>query len=182
MIKQLNHFLFRRRLSKVKASKAGEQRFVTYEKARMIFLLFEFDPDKYAEFTKIIDSLRRDGKKVTAWAYYAKDLKKIDVSQYPQLFIFDKKSLDLFGKPLFVQKKKVRDQSFDLLINLSLRRSLPLMYIGLYTRASCKAGSSVAGREVFDFIIDSSAGSEVLDEKSIFEHIIFYLKKIQTTD
>ncbi|MDR1585361.1 MAG: hypothetical protein LBS07_04200, partial [Prevotellaceae bacterium] len=72
--------------------------------------------------------------------------------------------------------------SFDLLIDLSLRPLLPLMYIVLHAKAYCKAGTAKIKHPVFDFMMDISAKTPNMDEKSVFEQIIFYLKSIQTTD
>jgi hypothetical protein len=56
------------------------------------------------------------------------------------------------------------------------------MYIVLHAKAYCKAGTAKIKHPVFDFMMDISAKTPNMDEKSVFEQIIFYLKSIQTTD
>ncbi len=180
-MERLKNYLFNKRLKRHKARSSFEHRFVTYNKADSILLLFDFNSTKYDLYVEIINTLEESGKKVYAWAYSSGE-KNLNRFLYPKLTIFDKKSLSITGKPLFVEDKKHSDQIFDLIIDLSLTPILPLMYIVLYTNAYCKAGTKKSKYVIFDFMIDIGDKTSEINEKTAFEQIIFYLKSIQTTD
>ena len=185
-MKTLKKYLFRRRCTSVLKKEEYEHRFVTYDKAKTVFLLFEFDAEKYASFVSIIESLEHDGKKVVAWAYCSKKAEKtLDRQKYPKLNIFSKKSLNYSGKLQTETLNKLQKYPFDLLIDLSLQPLLPLMYVVLYAKAGCKTGIKKTDYPLFNFMIDinlSTDNNSEIDEQSVFNQIIFYLKSIQTTD
>jgi hypothetical protein len=181
-MKILKNYIFRRRY--VSALKKGdyEQRFVTYDNAKTVFLLFEFDAERYASFISIIESLERDGKKVVAWAYCSVKVEKtLDRQNFPKLSIFSKKSLNYSEKLQTETLNKLQKHSFDLLIDLSLQPLLPLMYAVLYAKVGCKTGIKKTDYSLFNFMIDINTSTDD-DEQSVFNQIIFYLKSIQTTD
>jgi len=181
-MKILKNFLFRRRYTSALKKRNYEQRFVTYDNAKTVFLLFEFDAEKYTSFISIIKSLERDGKKVIAWAYCSvKAEKTLEREKFPKLNIFGKKSLNYSGKPQTETLNELQKHSFDLLIDLSLQPLIPLMYTVLYAQAGCKTGIKKTDYSLFNFMIDINTSTNN-DEQSVFNQIIFYLKSIQTTD
>ena len=189
-MKILKNYLFSRRYAATLKKGSHQHRFVTYDNAKTVFLLFEFDAEKYASFVSIIESLERDGKKVTTWAYCNEKVENtLDKRLYPKLNIFSKKSLKYSGKMQSDVLSCLQKNTFDVLIDLSLRSVLPLMYVVLYTKADCRVGTMKTKYNLFDFMIDTNVGAETgadkfspFDEQSVFNQIIFYLKSIQTTD
>ena len=190
-MKTLKNYLFRRRYTTLLKKGNHEHRFVTYDKAKTIFLLFEFRVEQYLPFVSIIESLERDGKNVVAWAYCSdsKMEKTLDRQKYPKLNIFGKSSLDYSEKLQSNALNNLQENSFDLFIDLSLRPMLPLMYVVLYANADCKTGMKKTDYPLFNFMIDldsstdtNSNSSLLVSEQCVFDQIIFYLKSIQTTD
>jgi len=108
---------------------------------------------------------------------------------YPDFRILHTKDHNIFQKPEATVLSFVQENEFDLLIDISSKEIIPLMYIALYANAKCKTGMKREIGDLFDFSIDID---EMLIEKEIqrddleftflFEQIIFYLKSIQTND
>ena len=168
-----------------------ERRFVSYQKAKSVLILFESDfTEKNANIRKMINQLQQDGKKVSAWGYI--DKKEVITSILPDFRILHHKQTDRFQKPLISYINELESLEYDLLIDLSVNPIIPLEYIAMYANASCKTGIRKTDLPIFDFVIDVKSQTTVLetdesidsplDENYVFDQIIFYLKSIQTND
>lgn len=190
-IKSLNNYLFRKRVGKYLAENERDKRFINYAQAKTVLLLFESDfSEKNPAIRKIIYSLQQDGKKVCAWGYI--DKKEITTAILPDFRILHTKQTDFTEKPVISYINELEEQEFDLLIDLSVTKQLPLQYVALYSRARCKTGAQKGAVPIYDFILDiENTGRDpeadvttepVVDELYIFNQIIFYLKSIQSND
>ena len=192
MFKKLINFLFQYRAKKYLSETPRERRFVSYEKAKTILLLFESEfTEKNPNIRKMIYQMQQDGKKVSAWGFI--DKKEVATSILPDFRILHHKQTDFFQKPLISYINELEDLEFDLLIDLSVHEILPLQYIAMYAKASCKTGIRKNDLQIYDFVLDVDVlpttppeGAEPeenpIDENYLFEQIIFYLKSIQTND
>jgi len=191
MFKILNNYLFKKRAQKYLSLEPREHRFVSYNKAKTILLLFESDyNEKNVYIHKIIAQLRQDGKKVSAWGFI--DKKEIETAIFPDFRILHHKQTDFFHRPLESFITELQYSQFDLLIDLSLKPNIPLQYFALYAFAAFKTGIRKTELPVYDFVLDvesvsNSADStemteSTIDEAYLYQQIIFYLKRIQTTD
>ena len=191
MFNILNNYLFNRRAQKYLNETPRIHRFVNYDKAKTILILFESDyAEKNPNIHKIIEQLQKDGKKVSAWGFINK--KEIETAIFPDFRILHHKQTDFFHKPLASFINELKFVEYDLLIDLSLKQLIPLEYLALYAIASFKTGMRKTEIPVFDFVLDiekatsasdstETAESQV-DEIYLYNQIIFYLKHIQTTD
>ena len=69
-MKKLNQYLFKKRSASYLKSTNRIRRFVNYETANTVLLLFESDYiEKNRYIRKVIGQLVNDGKKVYAWGY-----------------------------------------------------------------------------------------------------------------
>jgi len=191
MFKILNNYLFKKRAQKYLSLEPREHRFVSYNKAKTILLLFESDyNEKNVYIHKIIAQLRQDGKKVSAWGFI--DKKEVETAIFPDFRILHHKQTDFFHRPLESFITELQYSQFDLLIDLSLKPNIPLQYFALYAFAAFKTGIRKTELPVYDFVLDvesvsNSADStemteSTIDEAYLYQQIIFYLKRIQTTD
>lgn len=187
----LNSYLFQKRAQKYLGETPRKHRFVSYDKAKTILLLFESDlQEKNTNIRTIISGLQQDGKKVSAWGFINK--KEVTASILPEFRILHCKHTDFFQKPAVSFIHELENQEFDLLIDLSVKPIVALQYIAMYAKATLKAGVRKNNLPIFDFMIDleSTAGQtqnaesveNTIDETYLFNQIIFYLKSIQTTD
>ena len=191
MLKKINEFVFRFRAKKYLAETLRERRFVNYEKAKTILLLFESEfTEKNPNIRKMIAQMQQDGKKVSAWGFI--DKKEVMTSILPDFRILHHKQTDFFQMPHISYINELEDLEFDLLIDLSVHSILPLQYIAMYAKASCKTGIRKNNLPIYDFVIDvdvlptpdenAEPIENPIDENYLFDQIIFYLKSIQTND
>ncbi len=188
------HFLFRLRAKKYLNETTRERKFVSYDKAKTVLILFESEfTEKNPAIRKMIYSLQQDAKKVSAWGYI--DKKEVMTSILPDFRILHHKQTDFFGKPLISYVNELENQEFDLLIDLTVHPILPLQYIAMYAKAFCKIGTHKGDLAIYDFVLDlenqlneieQDENAELIesfvDETYLYNQIIFYLKSIQTTD
>src|ERR1035437_351183 len=191
MFKKYFSYLFIKRAGKYLDETPRERRFVNYDSAKTVLLLFESDfSEKNPEVKKIIYQLQQDGKKVSAWGFL--DKKEVATAILPDFRILHHKQTDISKRPLVSYLNELENLEFDLLIDLSLKQVLTLEYIVMYAKAHCKAGLKKTDLPIYDFMIDtenvttkaddSDIMVNTIDETYLFNQIIFYLKSIQTTD
>ncbi|HRZ97489.1 MAG TPA: hypothetical protein P5084_08035 [Paludibacter sp.] len=188
MLENLKRYVFIKRATKFINTNLRDRRFVNYEKAKSILILFESDySEKNILVRRIIRNLVNDGKKVSAWGYIEK--KEITTAILPDFRVLHQKDTDFFQKPKVSFFNELEDMEFDLLIDLTVNEVLPLQYIAIHANALCKTGSIKNELEVYDFAINleninSNDEEEPMDinARYIFDQIIFYLKSIQTKD
>ncbi|MEI7503670.1 MAG: hypothetical protein WCJ61_10340 [Paludibacter sp.] len=184
----INNFLFKKRAQNYLSTSEREHRFVSYDKAKSVLILFESDYNEKNPFIRrIIQSLQQDGKKVSAWGFI--DKKEITSAILPDFRILHHQQTDFFHKPDPAFFRELENLQFDLLIDLSLQLQLPLEYLAMYANAYCKTGLKKTDLPIYDFMLDmeslKSATEEdenPIDEIYLYNQIIFYLKSIQTTD
>lgn len=187
IIEKIILFLFNRRLKKHLKTVEREKRFVNYESARSIILLFESDyNEKNPEIKQLIQTFNSSGKRVMAWGYVRK--KEITTAILPDFRILHQKDTDFTGMPNALFLSELEELNFDLLIDLTVNEVKPLQYLALYANAACKVGThNYPG--MYDMVIDLQ---QLKDENQqnevdttafqIFKHLFFYLKSIQTKD
>lgn len=179
--------LFNREAKKHLKKYPRKHRFVTYDKADTILLLFESDGQDDKLIKDMIRTLKKDKKKVTAYGFF--NSKNPVIAHLDELRVFNKKNVSVFHKPNKDVLSGIKSTKFNLLIDLSVNTAIPLMYLSLYADADMKISSKITDLELFDFILDINQRKEknlgvknAVDEQFIFDEIFFYLKSIQTTD
>jgi len=188
MFEKLIRYFFNKRVKKHLAEDTRERRFVNYNNARSIILLFESDyTEKNHEIRKIIQSIQADGKRVMAWGFINK--KETTTAILPDFRVLHHKNADFLGKPLQSFLQELENQDFDLLLDLTVNEHIPLSYVGLYAKAACKAGVRKNEHNIYDFMIElipqTPTEDKELEEYNatyVYNQIIFYLKSIQTRD
>jgi len=191
---KLNKYLFNKRADLYLSTLVRERRFITYDKAKTVLILFESDViEKNPAIRKIISSLQDDGKKVSAWGYI--DKKVINTAIFPDFRILNNDQTDFFRKPLVSYINELENHEYDLLIDLTLKPLIPIQYIAMYTKATFKIGIHKSDLNIYDFVMDveslmspvekteNDEPAEILvDETYVYDQIIFYLKSIQSKD
>lgn len=188
MFEKIIGFIFKDRLKNHLKKLQRQRRFVNYNNAQSIFLLFESDfAEKNVEVRRIIQKLTADGKKVISWGYI--DKKQITTPILPDFRILNKKDFDFSQKPNESVLSELAENKFDLLIDLTEKEIIPLQYIALYVIADFKTGIKRNNSKIYDFMMDMDGISNQSEENLveinatfIYNQIIFYLKSIQTSD
>ncbi len=198
-MKELNQYIFKKRIKKHLAESSREKRFVNYDNAKSVILLFESDYTERNPFIKrVMEQFKAEGKKVCAWGFL--DKKEVTSPILPDYRILNKKMCDWTGRPKESFLRELAENEYDLLIDLTVSRFLPMQYITLYANASCKAGVQKNEDNLLDFQLqlperesktgetaeaetaDETEEEQLIDGHFIFNQLIFYLKTIQTND
>ena len=188
MFEKIIGFIFKDRLKNHLKKLQRQRRFVNYNNAQSIFLLFESDfAEKNVEVRRIIQKLTADGKKVTAWGYTDKKLTSTPI--LPDFRIINKKEIDFSQRPHESVLSELAENKFDLMIDLTEKEIFPLQYIALYVTADFKTGIKRNHSKIYDFMMDMNGIANQSEENLvdinatfIYNQIIFYLKSIQTSD
>lgn len=203
-MKKLNQYIFKRRATKYLRHTTREKRWGDYNKVKTILLLFESDYiEKNRYIHKIIDALIADGKKVSTWGFL--DKKTGNTAITPAFRILDRRAVNWTGCPKEPFINELKSHEYNLLLDLTLRDSLPLQYVCLYANATIKTGMSRMKNNILDFEImipppDIEAhNSETEDKKSVefknlnetlfhtdqqflYDQIMYYLKNVRSKD
>jgi hypothetical protein len=167
-----NYFL------KEKLEKTHRERKISNLKdARRIGILYTLDdvPD-YETVAEFVAQLQHDHKEVKALGFVKN---KILVNRFlPKLSFdfFSIKDLNWFFQPLHTNVKDFIEKEFDILIDLSLKDSLPLKYISALSMAHCRVGRfSEANRICYDIMLDLSKPLTLIE---YIDQIVHYLSVI----
>lgn len=190
---KLKYKLFWHTAHKLEKNALRQKRFINYDTAQTVLLLFESDyTEKNHIIKKLIEQLQTDGKSVCAWGYA--DKKEITTAILPSFRIIGRKELGLFQKPNKTQIKEITDNQYDILIDLTTHEYLPLNYLAIFARAYLKTGMNLLTPPIHDFIINIPSDTKTEDQPLImqqpdkdeiqylFNQIIFYIKSIRSND
>lgn len=146
---------------------------ISLEKAQTIGILFDATrPEDRDTVLKYAGKLEKAGKKVTLLGFFNTRLKS---ASFPFKF-FDKKNLDLALRPKNPISIEFADRTFDLLLNLSNKKQVPLNYVAALSKAKFRVGPSINNTFCYDLMIEH-------DEKkgltAFIEQIVHYLGKMK---
>ena len=167
-----NYFL------KAELSKTHHERKMTnLRNAKRIGILYTLDDvPEYETVSEFVTSLQHDHKEVKALGFVKN---KILVSRFlPKLSydFFSKKDLNWFFKPIHAKVRDFIEKDFDLLIDLSLKDSLPLKFIAGLSVAYCRIGRySEENAACYDLMMDLN---KPLSLEEYISQIIHYLTVI----
>ncbi|MDR0829605.1 MAG: hypothetical protein LBN95_05800 [Prevotellaceae bacterium] len=175
-MKILEKILYNKFLRTEKRSvKNLEKNFLSYAQINSVLLIFKtLNDSEIAVFENIANVLKKDGKKVVMCCF--SENKKSMLESSDNLIIIKKNNLNFWQKPENELLDKISEQNFDAVIDLSLKKSIPLLYILLHSQAKIKCGRQIQS-DLLDFMIDISS-NPLANEKELFDNIVNYLKII----
>lgn len=188
MLKKISYYIFQKRFQNYLLTTVRNPAFINYCEAKSILLLFESNyTEKNTKTKQIIENMIVDGKNVTAIGYVNKSRSISAI--YPEYRVLSNKDIGCFKQPKQAFLEPLLNDEYDLLIDITTQRLLPLEYIALYANAKCKAGMRKNKLKLYDFSVDLKSylsGNEILLEDLaytfLYDQIIFYLKNIQSKD
>jgi len=133
-----------------------ERKMTNLKDAKKIGVLYTLDEvPEYETVSEFVSLLQHDHKEVKALGFVKN---KNLVSRFlPKLSydFFSNNDINWFFKPLHSKVKDFIEKEFDILIDLSLKDSLPLKFISGLSMAHCRIGRfSEANRVCYDIMID----------------------------
>ena len=171
----IGRYYFRKDLAKSNRNRT----LINLRDARKIGILYTLDEvADYDVVSEFVTRLQHDHKEVKALGFVKN---KNLVSRFlPKLSydFFSAKDVNLFYKPV---DSKVRDfiiREFDLLIDLSMKETLPLQYIAGCSMSHCRVGKFTEENSAcYDLMIDVGPAIPI---KDFIDQIIHYLTIINS--
>ncbi len=157
-----------------KNKKARDKRFMNWDDVESVVLLLDIEHINHALFSKLYQKVS-EKKKVKVWCLIPKYDPRTGDSE--NVFFFDRKSISFLEKPNKIIVGKFLAETFDVLIDLTRKESLPLKYLAEISMAHCKCGLEKPFYDFYDLKMSMSAGAT---EEQLLDQILFYLRTIKT--
>jgi len=166
-------FLLRRKIKKLIRNSERKKAYHNLKEIKSVLVLF--DTENYDDAGHFIQQLKKMGKKIKAFAY--KDKKDLNsYSNISHTIVTDK---DIKGEPLFQIENTLSDEKFDLVVDLTLKENLILLYILILVNSPLKVGFYRHALSVHDIVISFAPGME-LTVKELGKQLIHYLTIISS--
>ena len=188
MFEKLAKKIFNKKVRTFLRSSQRQTMFVSYSRATSFFLLFESDTaEQNAGIRQLIEQLRTDGKKVTAWGYLP--AKGTGADPESDITVLHKNDFDLLQRPGADVLHQLKKERFDVLIDLTSHHYIAVDYLILNAEATLRTGIQKSDQPLYDFALeipdllpDEKGGKEEDQTINNYNQLIFYLKNIQSKD
>ena len=148
---------------------------VHFDKAHTIGILFDgTDLNVRKVVLGFSKELQKAGKQVKLLAYLDS---RTESESFP-FKIFNRRNLDPFLRPRGDSVADFLDQTYDILLNLSMEENLPLEYIAAMSKAHYRVGAFSSTTHCYELMIDLPASQRLPD---LIKQIEFFLQKMQST-
>ena len=166
-------FLLRRKIKKI--LKLSERKKVYHNLKEIRSVLVLFDMENYGDASHFIQQLKKIGKRIKAIAF--KDKK--DTNNYSKITINIVTDKDMKGDSLTQITNSLIDEKFDLVVDLTLKENLLLLYILVKVNSPLKVGFYKHPLSVHDMVISFAPGL-VQNVKELGKQLIHYLTVISS--
>jgi hypothetical protein len=177
--KSIRSVLGRRKFQRELQELKREPESVSFEEANNIGIIYDATDERDSEAVKNYMKNIRSAFKKDIHAIGYVDRKNLHSSQYAQfgLDYFSQKDLNFKMIPVSPTVKNFINEKFDILINISYRKSLPLTYITALSKARFKVGAfSNINNDGLDMMVKVNGEPTV---KIVLEEIERFLRIIR---
>ena len=164
-------YLLRKKIKNIVRQLKREKAYLNLDEIKSILVLF--DTENFKDASDFIQQMKKMDKKVKAIAFKNKK----DANSYSNISFIVVTDKDMKGNSLSRIINILSDESFDLIVDLSLKENLVLLYILVSINATLKVGFYKYVLPVHDFVISSAPGiTPTVQELS--SQLIHYLTTI----
>jgi len=169
-------FLLKRKIKKLLKSSEREKAYLNLREIKSILVLF--DTENFNDANHFIQLLKNMGKQIKVIAFKNKNDNNF-YTDFPYTIITEKdaKSLNNYSFARIV--KSLTEGYFDLVVDLTLKENLPLIYLLVSANSHLKVGFYKNSLSVHDMVI-SFAPDLVQNLKELGEQLIHYLTVISS--
>jgi len=165
-------FLLRRKIKKILNLSERKKAYHNLKEIKTVLVLF--DTENFSDAIHFIQQLKKMKKKIRAFAY--KD--KSDTNQYYNIsYIATEK--DMKGDSLSQIVKNLTSEKFDLIVDLTLKENILLLFVLVSVDAPLKVGFYKNALSVHDIVISFAPGL-VQNVKQLGNQLIHYLTIISS--
>ncbi len=149
---------------------------ITLEEAKTIGILWNpMDADSLETYEFLRRSLNEKGIQTFGIGYVKSGKEKETFATISHSWLLSNADISFWGKPKSEDGIRFIQQEFDILIDLSLIKSIELQYILVHSAAKFKIGWQAGDHAFYDLDIDVTANPNC---RFLMEQIIFYLVKL----
>lgn len=176
MLKKLFNKYFKKWLFQAYRIQRRSVAIITLANAKSVGILWNpIDEESVETYESLRKILTEKGIKSFGIAYISSKRGKETLSTITNSWLMNRGNITWFGKPKNGDGIQFIQQKFDILIDLSIQKSIPLQYILLHSIARFKVGWKAEDPNLYDLEIDVSANPGC---RFLMEQIIYYLEKL----
>lgn len=172
-------FLLNRKTKKLLKNTNREKAFINWSQIHRILIVF--DTNDYEEVDAFVEYLEKNGKKVNAYAFKNKS-DNYDYSDTPYLIVSKKETNDWTGESFYELTRNLEKETYDLALDLNLKRNAFLESILVNANAYLKAGYKKSDLPFYDLTITSLPVDNKKTVKPVMElarQVLYYLSTIE---
>lgn len=174
LLQTIKNRFFNRSLQQLGKQSRTDRKFLGFEKANNIGILFDATDLNSRDFAlQYANQLDKRGKKVKLLGFFDS---KLDDANFTFKY-FNRKSLDWAGRPNGEAIREFIEQAFDLMINLDTVSKPQAEYVSALSRAHLRVGPFTEHTFCYELIIDNSDARSL---KTFVQQMEFILEKTNT--
>jgi len=166
-------FLLRRKIKQLIKHSEREKAYRNLKEINTVLILF--DTENFDDANYFIQQMKKMKKKVKAFAFKSKK----DTNNYSNISYTIVTEKDMKSESLIQIANSLADEQFDLVVDLTLKENLLLLYILVSVNAPLKVGFYKHTLSVHDMVISFAPGL-VQNVKELGKQLIHYLTIISS--
>jgi len=180
MFKKIIRYFANKRLFKFYQSRTRATRIKTLNNSERVGILWNpADEGSIETFESLRKSLQIKGIKPTGIAYISSNSEKETLETVTHSGFLHCRDIRWFGEPKSADGLQFIQEPFDILIDLSIHKTVALQYILVYSMATFKVGWQGTESNYYDLNIDVSVKPRC---GYLMEQIVYYLENIHEKD
>jgi hypothetical protein len=176
MLKRLFNSYIKRRLFLAYRKQKRFVNIVTLQEAKTVGILWnpldEESLESYESLRKLLSDRRI---KSFGIAYIVSKREKETMATVSHSWLISSNNVSFLGRPRSGDGVSFIQQEFDILIDLSILKCIPLQYLLIHSSAKFKIGWQAADPNVYDLEIDVTSQPR---SRFLMEQIVYYLDKL----
>ena len=176
MFKKIVRYFANKRLFKYYHTRKRNTRIKTLKNSKSIGIIWNpADEGSIETYELLRKTLQMKGIKPTGIAYIDSNREMETLTTITHSGFLHKRNVLWFGRPQSSAGTEFIQEHFDILIDLSILKTVALQYILVYSLATFKVGWQGTEQNYYDLNIDVSEKPQC---KYLMEQIVFYLESI----
>ena len=176
MLRRLFNSYIKSRLFLAYRNQHRAVRIITMSDARSVGILWNpSDEDSIETYESLRKILSEKGIKSFGVAYISSKREKETLATVTNSWLINGGNVGFFGRPKSGEGIHFMQEEFDILIDLSIVKSIVLQYILIHSAAKFKVGWRAGDPNLYDLEIDVTANPQC---RFLMEQIIYYLEKM----
>ncbi len=173
--KWINSYI-KKRLFQAYRKQHRDVNIVNLRSAKSVGILWNpSDEESIETYETLRKTLNERGIKSFGMAFISTRRGKETLTTVSNSWITDRRDVTFMGRPKSGDGIHFLQEEFDILIDLSLSKSIALQYILIHSAAKFKVGWKAGDPNLYDLEIDVNANPQC---RFLMEQIVFYLEKL----